>query len=92
MLPRRGRKLIEMAEADEIRAIEAERARRRMLAGRPVEPSGQMSLGSKGQTRDKVARAVGLGSGKTWERAERVWRAAKDGDEVARRLVALLDI
>ncbi len=40
-----------MAEAEELEAIERERARRRMLSGKSVEPSGNISLGSKGETR-----------------------------------------
>ncbi len=43
-----------MAEAEELEAVERERARRRMLSGKSVEPSGNISLGSKGQSRDKV--------------------------------------
>jgi hypothetical protein len=56
---------------------ERERARRRMLSGKSVEPSGNISLGSKGQSRDKVAAAVGLGSGRTYDKAKKVWEAAK---------------
>ena len=47
-----------MAEAEELEAVERERARRRMLSGKSVEPSGNISVGSKGETRDKVAAAV----------------------------------
>src|SRR5690606_18522413 len=62
-----------------------------MLSGKPVEPSGNISLGSKGQSRDKVAAAVGLGSGRTYETAKKVWEAAKKGDETAKKLVEELD-
>ena len=61
------------AEAEELEAVERERARRRMLSGKPVEPSGNISLGSKGETRDKVAAAVGLGSGRTYDKAAKVF-------------------
>src|SRR5690606_31861705 len=54
-------------------------------------PSGNISVGSKGETRDKVAAAVGLGSGRTYEAAKKVWEAAKKGDETAKRLVEELD-
>src|SRR5690606_5621003 len=37
-----------------------------------------------GKTRDKVAAAVGLGSGRTYETAKKVWEAAKNGEEAAR--------
>jgi len=80
-----------MAEAEELEAVERERARRRMLSGKSVEPSGNISLGSKGQSRDKVAVAVGLGSGRTYETAKKVWEAAKKGDETAKKLVEELD-
>ena len=36
-----------------------------------------------GKTRDKVAAAVGLGSGRTYETAKKVWEAAKNGEEAA---------
>jgi len=80
-----------MAEAEELEAVERERARRRMLSGKPIAPSGNISVGSKGETRDKVAAAVGLGSGRTYEAAKKVWEAAKKGDETAKRLVEELD-
>jgi len=73
-----------MAEAEELEAVERERARRRMLSGKPIAPSGNVSVGSKGETRDKVAAAVGLGSGRTYETAKKVWEAAKNGEEAAR--------
>src|SRR5690606_25823051 len=37
-----------MAEAEALEAIERERARRRMLSGKPIAPSGNVSVGSKG--------------------------------------------
>lgn len=43
-----------MAEAEELETIESERAGQRMLAGKAI-PSGNVSVGSKGETRDKVA-------------------------------------
>ena len=86
-----------MAEAEELEAVERERARRRKAeagkANLPTVSAGNISLthGEKGQTRDKVAAAVGLGSGRTYETAKKVWEAAKKGDETAKRLVAELD-
>src|SRR5690606_20552159 len=37
-----------------------------------------------GKTRDKVAAAVGLGSGRTYETAKKGWEAARKSDETAR--------
>ena len=50
-----------------------------------------MSTTEKGKTRDKVAKAIGMGSGKTYDRAAKVWEAAKEGNEVALELVEKLD-
>ena len=61
-----------MAEAEELEAIERERARRRQAeAGKANLPTVSMRNISrthedeKGRTSDKVAAAVGLGSGRT---------------------------
>lgn len=84
-----------MAEAEELEAIEGERARKRQVASlkkgeeRPVKDNCPEREG--GQTRDKVAQAVGIGSGKTYDRAAKVWEAAKEGNEVAQDLVQKLD-
>lgn len=69
------------AEGETLAQIETERARHRMLAG-SAAPSGNISGGSAGETRDKVATAVGLGTGRTYEKAAKVWRAAQQGDAV----------
>ena len=78
-----------MAEAEQLEVIERERARARMLAGK--QPSGNVSVGFKGETRDKVASAIGIGSGRTYDKAAKVWEAAKAGDEVAQKAVQALD-
>lgn len=39
-----------------------------MLLGKPLEPLGNVALGSKGCTRDKVAAAIGIGSGRPFVR------------------------
>lgn len=84
-----------MAEAEELEAIERERARKRQVASlkkgeeRPVRDKWPER--EAGRTRDKVAQAVGMGSGKTYERAAKVWEAAKKGNEVALELVEKLD-
>src|SRR5690606_40340668 len=77
--------------------VERKRARRRKAeagkANLPTVSAGNISLTheEKGQTRDKVAAAVGLGSGRTYETAKKVWEAAKNGDETAKKLVEELD-
>jgi N6-adenosine-specific RNA methylase IME4 len=83
-----------MAEAEELEAIERERARRRQAHGQTApgkNASGNISVSDKGETRDKVAAAVGLGSGRTYDKAAKVWEAAKEGNEVAQDLVQKLD-
>ena len=88
-----------MAEAEELEAIERERARRRQieLAGKrnsdleEMLPQGDGTTRRAPQTRDKVAAAVGLGSGRTYDKAAKVWEAAKKGDETAKKVIAELD-
>jgi ParB-like chromosome segregation protein Spo0J len=84
-----------MAEAEELEAIERERARRRQLSqlkrGHQEPVKETLPEREKGQTRDKVAAAVGLGSGRTYDKAAKVWEAAKKGDETAKKVIAELD-
>jgi len=80
-----------MAEADHLEAIERERARERMLAGVNQHTPVEMLPQGTGKTRDKVAAATGIGSGRTYDKAAQVWEAAKAGDEVAQRAVEKLD-
>jgi ParB family chromosome partitioning protein len=83
-----------MAEAEELEAVERERARRRQATstgGARPQLKEKFPEAEKGQTRDKVAAAVGLGSGRTYETAKKVWEAAKKGDETAKKLVEELD-
>ena len=83
-----------MAEAEELEAVERERARRRQAHGQTApgkNASGNISPSDKGRARDKVAAAVGLGSGRTYDKAAKVWEAAKKGDETAKKLVEELD-
>jgi N6-adenosine-specific RNA methylase IME4/ParB-like chromosome segregation protein Spo0J len=84
-----------MAEAEELEAIERERARKRQVASlkkgeeRPVRET--LPEREAGRTRDKVAQAVGIGSGRSYDKAAKVWEAAKEGNEVALELVEKLD-
>ena len=84
-----------MAEAEELEAVERERAERRRLSnlkrGEEKPEVEMLPPREYGKTRDKVAVAVGLGSGRTYETAKKVWEAAKNGDETAKKLVEELD-
>lgn len=89
-----------MAEAERLRAIESERAKARQAVGhlnapqyadKPEPVKETFPELGRGQVRDKVASAVGLGSGKTYEKANKVWQAASAGDETAQKLVEKLD-
>jgi hypothetical protein len=68
--------LIVMSIAEELEAVERERARRRQieLAGKrnsdleEMLPQGDGTTRRAPQTRDKVAAAVGLGSGRTYDK------------------------
>jgi len=90
-----------MAEGEELESVERERARWRQAAtqlagrvkgGEPIFGGGKFATTEeKGKTRDKVAAAVGLGSGRTYDKAAKVWEAAKKGDEVAKKVVQELD-
>ncbi len=66
-----------MAEAEELEAIETERARQRQEMGnnqyRVVQTFAQAT---KGKTRDKVAESIGFGSGWNYDKAKAVWEAA----------------
>ena len=82
-----------MREADELREIERERAQAKMLSGRrdPEETLPQGESERAPQTRDKVAEKAGIGSGRTYDKAARVWEAAKSGDETAKEYVEKID-
>ena len=41
----------------------------------------------RGKTRDKVAEKVGFGSGRTYDKAKKVWDSAKDGAPEAKKEV-----
>lgn len=70
-----------MAEAEELKATEGERARLRSLAnlkrGNEKPEVEMLPPRNERKTRDKIAQAIGLGSGRTYEKALRVWEAAK---------------
>lgn len=82
-----------MAEAEELEAIEKQRAE----AQRTEKISHFRKTGETvatlppSKTRDKVAEAIGIGKGRTYNKATKVWEAAKEGNEVALELVEKLD-
>lgn len=79
---------VKMREAEVLRKIETERANLRMETGVKPDPSDTCH---KGRSDDAVAEQVGIGSGRTYDRARVVWDAAKGGDETAMVLVTRID-
>ena len=75
-----------MAEAEQLEAIERARARERQAHGQTAPGTTLKETfpeAFKGQTRDKVAAATGIGSGRTYDKAAQVWEAAKAGHTFA---------
>lgn len=84
-----------MAEGDEIKAIEAERAKRRLAhgltaPGRTLVATLPEALPEVGRTRDKVAEAIDMRP-RTYAKVESVWEAAKAGNPVAQEQMRKLD-
>ena len=79
-----------MAEAEELKAVERERARERQ-GTRTDKNIPETFPESTGETRNKVAEKIGIGSGRTYEKAAKVWEAAQKGNEEARKLVEQID-
>ena len=91
-----------MNEAEELEAIEKERAKARkaatQLAGKDKEGkhvtasvTAKLPEPNKGETREKVAKQTGIGSARTYDTAKKLWTKAKEGDEVAAKLVEAVD-
>jgi len=86
-----------MNEAEELEKIESERAKKRIkehgntAPGKKKNTRGNVSTGEQGKTRDKVAEKTGIGSGRTYDKAKKVWEAAKSGDEDAEKEVQKID-
>lgn len=78
-----------MAEAEELEAIEGEKAKQRQ--GTRTDIVETFPPSDQGKTRDKVAEQVGLGSGRTYDKAKKVWEAAQQGDEKAKEYVEKID-
>ena len=76
-----------MAEAEELETIERARARERQLSvlKRGDENPVKERFPERGQTRDKVASAIGIGSGRNYEKAAKVWEADEGATESPQR-------
>ena len=79
-----------MREAEELEAIERERAKKRMLAGKKADPTATLREGQKGETGDKAAEAVGM-KPRTYAKAKAVYEAAKAGNAKAVEMLAKVD-
>jgi len=81
-----------MKEAEALEGIVKKRLEEKMKAGfnqhSPVEIFPQAE---PEKTRDKVAQQTGIGSGKTYEVAKKIWNKAKEGDESAKIAVSKIE-
>jgi len=79
-----------MREAEKLDEIETEKARRAQLAHLRQGDKGPVQETfperEPGQTRDKVAEAIGIGSGKQYEKAKKVWEEAAAGKTLVANL------
>ena len=83
-----------MREAEELEAIEQERAlQRKSWGGKGGLPQDVPNLAhlERGKTRTKVAEAVGIGGHTQYEKAKKIWQAAQASDTVAQQMVRALD-
>ena len=87
-----------MREAEVLEEIERERAQERQ--GERTDLVENQSQGDEddsesksdyGKTRDKVADEVGIGSGRTYDKAKQVWDAAQNGDTVAQHEIERIE-
>lgn len=74
-------------EGSELQRIESERARKRMEAGKKVDPSANWQ---QGRTDDHVAAELGM-STRTWQRLKTIFERAQHGDAEAAELMKALD-
>lgn len=82
---------VKMREAEVLRKIETERAQQRHAATGGRGSKDMCPDTPLGQSRDAVADQVGIGSGRTYDRARTVWDKAQDGNETAVLLVKKID-
>lgn len=87
----------QMREAEELERIEREQARHRqgmrtdIVENQPRSDQETDPPGEFGKSREKVADSVGIGSGRNYAKAKKVWNAAQQGDTVAKHEVNRLD-
>lgn len=77
-----------MNEGRELERIEREKAKRRQ--GTRTDIVETLPQSETGKTRDKVAEHLGM-SGRTYDKAKKVYKKAAEGDEVAQEQVRKLD-
>jgi len=89
-----------MKEAEEWKDIEKGKAEERQDQTKKLERNekGQLEPSKEnfpeqeeGQSRDKIAEKVKIGSGRTYDKAKKVWDEAKKGDEKAKKQVEKID-
>ena len=85
-----------MMEAEKLKGIEAEKAKERQqehgytAPGKTKITCGNVATSDTGKTRDKVAEKIGM-SGRTYDKASRVWEEVKKGNEIAIKALEKLD-
>ena len=85
-----------MREADQLETIERERAEQRRrhhggtAPGRSADTAGNIAGSEAGETRDKVAAAVGM-KARSFAKVRSVYKAAQQGSEVAAKQLSALD-
>ncbi len=85
-----------MREADQLEAIERERAKQRQrrhggtAPGRSADTAGKLAGSEAGETRDKVAAAVGM-KARSFAKVRTVYKAAQQGSELAAKQLSALD-
>lgn len=78
-----------MKEAEALEGIERQRAKDRQ--GERTDIVEIFPQSESGKARDKVAQQTGIGSGKTYEVAKKIWNKAKEGDEAAQDVVSKIE-
>jgi DNA modification methylase/ParB-like chromosome segregation protein Spo0J len=85
-----------MREADQLESIERERAKQRQRAhggtapGRAADSCGKVAGSESGETREKLAAAVGM-KARSFAKARTVYQAAQAGSELAAGQMSALD-
>jgi len=84
-----------MAEAEVLHVIQKAKAEKRRLStlkrGEHFPEVEHAPPRELGKTRDKVAVAIGIGSGRHYDKAKTIWDKAKTGDKEALKMVKKLD-